>query len=126
MHRSRLGNIIIDCNVSDLDEASEFWSQALGLEPEDPDQVKNDRYRILQGPADQPKVLVQHVDHESRIHIDIETDDIDAEVKRLEKLGAVRETQSNGWWVLRTPSGQKICVVSPQREDFSNNATRWQ
>ena len=33
-------------------------------------------------------IEVQTVDHPSRVHLDIETDDIEAEVRRLEGLGA--------------------------------------
>ena len=39
---------------------------------------------------------IQRVDHESRVQIDIETENIPAEVTRLEKLGA-KATWSAGW-----------------------------
>ena len=45
-------------------------------------------YRMLATPPDEPIVQIQRVDHESRVHIDIEADDIPAEVMRLEQLGA--------------------------------------
>lgn len=128
MHKSRLASIIIDCCSEDtdsIDSASRFWSEALGLSAEQPDDPKNDKYRRLFGPADQPAVLVQQVNHESRIHLDIEADDIEAEVTRLEGLGAVKETFTNGWWVMRAPTGQRFCVVKPQREDFSQNSNEW-
>lgn len=128
MHKSRLASIIIDCKRDDadsIDSASKFWSEALGLTAEQPDDPKNDRYRRLFGPADQPAVLVQQVDHDSRIHLDIEADDIEAEVARLEQLGAVKETFTNGWWVMRAPTGQRFCVVKPQREDFFKNSNTW-
>ena len=35
--------------------------------------------------------------HPSRVHLDIETDDIDAEVKRLEKLGATFAAEASTW-----------------------------
>ena len=31
MHHSRLSTVVIDCQVDDLDPASTFWSQALGM-----------------------------------------------------------------------------------------------
>jgi hypothetical protein len=68
---------------------------------------------------------VQKVEHPSRVHLDIETDDIEAEVKRLEKLGAKRVQQLHKWWVMEAPSGQRFCVVRPQRTDFAANAHRW-
>jgi hypothetical protein len=70
-------------------------------------------------------VLVQRVDHESRVHLDIETDDIEAEVRRLEALGATRVAQVKRWWVMQAPSGQRFCVVRPQRADFDERANTW-
>src|SRR5207302_2120596 len=86
MHRSRLSTFVIDCRGEDVDGAARFWSAALGrkLEPPDPNEPK---YRQLAGTEQEPILLVQSVDHESRIHLDIEADDIEAEVKRLEALG---------------------------------------
>jgi hypothetical protein len=65
------------------------------------------------------------VSHESRIHLDIETDDIAAEVARLEKLGATVDTHMERWVVMRAPSGQRFCVVRVQREGFPKGATTW-
>ena len=48
-------------------------------------------------------MLAQKVSHASRVHLDIETDDIEAEVKRLEALGAKRIEKIETWWVVRTP-----------------------
>src|SRR6202521_5155629 len=44
------------------------------------------RSRPLDPPADQPHLEVQRVAHPSRVHLDIEADDVEAEVCRLEKL----------------------------------------
>jgi hypothetical protein len=55
------------------------------------------------------------VDHESRVHLDIEADDLDAEVKRLEALGAKRVAFVKRWWVMEAPTGHRFCVVRPQR-----------
>ena len=65
-------------------------------------------------------MLVQKVDHESRIHLDIETDNLDAEVKRLEALGAKRVAFVRRWWVMEAPTGQRFCVVNPQRGSLEN------
>jgi Glyoxalase-like domain len=80
MHHSRLCAVLIDCKTTDVDEAARFWSEALGR-PIDPDHPSSrGNYRMLQTPPDEPIVEIQRVDHESRVHIDIETDDIPAEV----------------------------------------------
>ena len=49
----------------------------------------------------------------------------DAEVKRLEKLGAKRVAKVRTWWVMEAPSGQRFCVVRVQRSDFAENANTW-
>lgn len=114
MHRSRLSTFVIDCRVGDLDAAAEFWSKALNreLHPPDPDDPD---YRQLTTSEDEPMLLLQRVDHDSRIHLDIESDDLEAEVLRLEKLGARRIKFLKRWWLMQAPTGQVFCVVNPQR-----------
>ena len=70
-------------------------------------------------------LLVQSVNHPSRVHIDIETDDVEAEAKRLESLGATRVAHIKTWWVMEAPTGQRFCVVRPQRPDFETRANVW-
>ena len=126
MHRSRLGAIVIDCQATPLDDAAAFWEGALGRAadvPPDPDDAR--KYRGLEGPGSELKVLLQSVEHPSRVHIDIETDDIDAEVRRLEQLGAKRVAFVQRWWVMEAPTGHRFCVVSPQRPDFASGANVW-
>ena len=125
MHKSRLGTIVIDCETRDLDAATRFWSAALGRNSEAPVEPDESNYRELEGPADEVKVLVQAVAHPSRVHIDIETNDIDAEVHRLEALGAKRVAHITRWWVMEAPTGQRFCVVRPQRPDFEERANTW-
>jgi predicted enzyme related to lactoylglutathione lyase len=125
MHKSRLGTIIIDCQTDQLDSAAAFWSGALGWAPEklpDPDDAN---YRQLTTPPGEVAVLVQSVSHPSRVHIDIETDNIEAEVERLERLGARRVAQIKRWWVMEAPTGQRFCVVRPQRSGFELGANVW-
>jgi Glyoxalase-like domain len=82
-------------------------------------------YRMLETPPDEPIVEIQRVDHESRVHIDIETDDIRAEVARLEKLGAKVVDRLTRWVVMQAATGQRFCVVRLQRPGFPKNANRW-
>ncbi|MDW2982745.1 MAG: VOC family protein [Rhodanobacter sp.] len=126
MHHSRLCTIVIDCRVDELAPVADFWSQALGKPVASLDQDGDGKYAELQTAADEPIILLQKVDHASRVHLDIETDDLDAEVARLERLGArriafVRER----WWVLEAPSGHRFCVVRPQRKAFGPHLNRW-
>lgn len=125
MHHSRLCSIQIDCKVDDVDAAAGFWAGALGCRVDLSHPRSRDRYRQLETPSDQPMVQIQRVDHESRVHLDIETDDIAAEVARLEAIGAVVHARLERWVVMQAPSGQRFCVVRVQRPDFPLNANRW-
>jgi hypothetical protein len=125
MHRSRINGILIDCNVEDIEAAARFWAEALGrpIDPNHPGTRGN--YVMLETPPDEISVQVQRVDHESRIHLDIETDDIPAEVARLEKLGATVDKRLERWVVMRAPSGQRFCIVRVQRDGFEKDSNVW-
>jgi predicted enzyme related to lactoylglutathione lyase len=125
MHKSRLSNIIIDCQTNDIDAAATFWAAAIGRTAES-EADPSEPYRLLEGPRREMKILVQAVRHESRVHLDIETDDVEAETSRLEGLGARRIAKVKTWWVMEAPTGQRFCVVRPQRADFEENANVWQ
>lgn len=88
MHHSRLCAVLIDCRTDDLDSTARFWAEALGRPVDPAHPGSRGKYQMLETPPDEPIVQIQRVDHESRAHIDIETDDIPAEVACLERLGA--------------------------------------
>src|SRR3954451_7834082 len=122
MHHSRFCSVIIDCQTKDLATAAKFWSEAFGRPMKDggPNYTK-----LVMNPGE---ILceVQAVPHESRAHLDIETDDIEAEVKRLIALGAKEFERISTWVVMLAPTGQKFCVVRPQTKDFPAGANRWE
>jgi len=126
MHRSRLSTFVLDCKVPDLERAADFWSRALGRRwtPE-PDGDPN--YRRLDSDGDEPLLLVQKVEHDSRIHLDIETDDLEGEARRLEALGAKRIAFIKRWIVMEAPTGQRFCIVNPQRGPLAGKrgANEW-
>ena len=126
MHRSRINGILIDCNVDDIQEAARFWAEALGRPIAADHPGTRGNYVMLEDRAGEISVQVQRVDHESRVHLDIETDDIPAEVARLEKLGATVDTRMERWVVMRAPSGQRFCVVRVQRDGFDKDAIEWE
>lgn len=125
MHRSRLNGILIDCNVDDIDAAAQFWAEALGRPVNRDHPGTHGNYVMLADRPDEISVQIQRVDHESRVHIDIETDDIPAEVARLEKLGATVDNRLERWVVMRAPSGQRFCVVRVQRDGFDKDSNSW-
>lgn len=124
MHKSRLSTFVIDCRGDDIEGAAKFWSAALGR----PYRVQDDsdpNYRELKSDRDEPLLLVQKVTHESRIHLDIEADDVDAEAARLEQLGAKKVAFVKRWWVMEAPTGQRFCIVKPQRGPLGDDANEW-
>jgi predicted enzyme related to lactoylglutathione lyase len=125
MHRSQLAGFIIDCNGGDPDEAASFWGQALGYEAMSQSDPEDEKYRRLETGPNGLHIEVQRVDHPSRVHLDIETDDIEAEVRRLEELGAKRLGQVRTWCVMEAPTGHRFCVVRPQHVDFAVTAKEW-
>jgi predicted enzyme related to lactoylglutathione lyase len=125
MHHSRFSSVIIDCRTSDLTGAAKFWSQAFGR-PTVEEKSANPRYVSLMMRSNEVICQVQAVSHESRVHLDIETDDIDAEVTRLVKLGAREVERNKTWVVMEAPTGQRFCVGRPKSADFPENANRWE
>ena len=126
MHKSRLGTMVIDCQTGDLEAAASFWSRALGLPLVPSPKPEDATYVNLRTPPNDLHVDVQKVDHASRVHLDIETDDIEAEVARLENLGAKRVAFIRNWWVMEAPTGQRFCVVAVQRAGFAAEASVWE
>ena len=125
MHKSQLAGFIIDCQIDDIDQAAAFWAAALGLKAQvDPDPQESE-YRQLETQPEELHIEVQQVDHPSRVHLDIETNDIEAEVARLEELGARRIADIRRWVVMEAPTGQRFCVVNPQRANFDHTANLW-
>ena len=125
MHRSRLTNVVIDCADGEYEQGAEFWSAALGR----PLVGRNERFSSLRGrlgAEGSPYLGLQRVPIAERaIHLDIETDDVAAEVARLERLGARVKARIRNHVVMDAPSGHAFCVVPSRRGDFPAGAAEW-
>ncbi|MFC4150106.1 VOC family protein [Micromonospora mangrovi] len=125
MHRSRLHALIIDVPIDGEQAASDFWSAALGAPaqrvPTEPE------FTELADVVPDLVTALQAVDDAPRYHLDIETDDVHAEVDRLLALGATRVSQWQECHVLRAPSGHLLCVipVAGDPASFAATARRW-
>jgi len=124
MHRSKIGATLVDIPAEVYDREVDFWAAAIGrppiVDPSDPD------YADFGQPVPGFGFMVQRVGAPARLHLDIEADDIDAEVARLEALGAERVEAIQTWWVLRDPAGLLFCVIAVQdRTAFDAHATTW-
>jgi len=109
----RIGNITFDCE--NPARIAEFWATALGY------QVKggNEYFAEVSHPEGTlPNLLFIKVPEprtvKNRVHVDLGSDDREAEIARLIGLGATRgDTHTMygiTWTVLQDPEGNELCV----------------
>ncbi len=125
MHRSRLVGFLIDTPAAQADAAADFWSAALGV-PARP-VPGEEQFTVLHGAVPGLFAVIQAVDDAPRYHLDIETDDLAAEVARLTALGAEPVSSGQDAHTLRAPGGHLLCVVPVHSdpETFANSARTW-
>ena len=124
-HHSRLDKIVIDVAPADHDEEVVFWSAATGR-PLTPSK-QFPEYHWGELPGQDIGLLIQRLGAgSSRVHVDIHTTDVEAEVARLEQLGATRVEHVHNWWVMQDPAGLPFCVVPDDGQRLGDeNAARW-
>jgi hypothetical protein len=129
MHRSRVGVFLIDHPVESYDAAAAFWAAASGSERSPGDVATDeDPYESLSPLAGGELLELQRTGSGTppRVHLDIETDDVAAEVARVVGLGASILEQRDGYTILTDPGGMVFCVVPVQSGDhFARHATTW-
>jgi hypothetical protein len=124
MHRSRLHVVLIDTPPDSADAELAFWSAALGSVPEP--EAGTPFTSLAPLGSDGHVIAHQRLENgAARIHLDIETDDTQAEVRRLEGLGAVRVGEHEGCVHMRDPAQLVFCVVPVQSENFGQHAKVW-
>lgn len=125
MHRSRLSTLLIDAPADQAETSAAFWSAALGVPTVSP--PGEPQYRTLKDALPDLVVAVQSIENAARYHLDIETDDVAAEVRRLTELGAVEVSSWQGCHTLEVPGGHLLCVI-PIHSDpasFIRSARTW-
>jgi predicted enzyme related to lactoylglutathione lyase len=126
MHRSRIGLVLIDHPEEDWEEGLSFWAGVQGVTPTGEDEGMPE-YRSL-GTIGTVALESQRTGAGTppRLHLDIETDDVPAEVARVLALGATVMEERTGYTILRDPAGMVFCVVPVQTgEDFEREALTW-
>jgi hypothetical protein len=121
-HFSRLYKAVIDVPASDYDSELSFWEGALGqsLSP-----LPFPDYHGAELHGQDFCLLTQRLgEGVARVHLDIHASDLDAEVARLEQLGAKRVQRVNSWQVMRDPAELLFCVL-PDDSLHEGNAHRW-
>ncbi len=121
MHRSRIGIVLIDHPSGHHDDALAFWAGVQGVRP-----VVDGPYAGV-GEIGSLNLEVQRLeDGPPRVHLDIETDDIRAEVARLTALGATVVDDRDRYVIMADPGGVVFCVVGIQTGDrFLEDAQEW-
>lgn len=117
MHRILLREVIVDVPTAALEATRAFWAAALLASP----RVLADHpeFTALDGTAALPHVGLQDIgDAPARYHLDLESDDVEAEVDRLVRLGATEVYRGDGWVTLQDPAGLLLCVVPPESDEF--------
>jgi hypothetical protein len=125
MHRSRLSTLLVDVPADQVEASARFWSAALGSPVTSP--PGEPQFRTLEDCVPDLVVAVQAVHAAGRYHVDIETDDVAAEVQRLADLGAVEVSSWQGCHTLEAPGGHLLCVI-PLHSDpatFNRLARTW-
>ena len=118
-HRSRIAQVCLDIPAPDYEAELAFWTEATGWTPE---RARRPEYDRLRPPSSSPlRLLVQRLGEDdpgesTRVHIDIGTDDVDAEAARVEALGARLVRRMDPWVVFRDPADLPFCVT-PQPPD---------
>lgn len=117
--------MLFDHPPETFDRATTFWAAALGMEAK-PEPEPNSEFTEL-GVAAGLEVATQRLgEGPARVHADIETDDIAAEVERLTALGAAVTRSREGCVIMADPGGVPFCVVGIQTgEHFEREATTW-
>lgn len=129
MHRSRIGVVLIDHPVESYDAAAAFWAAATGSSRATPDGPPEDNpYESLDRLGGDVLLELQRTGSGTapRVHLDIETDDVEAETERLLGLGATVVQRHERYVVLDDPGGLVFCVVPVQSDDFAEHARTWE
>jgi hypothetical protein len=124
-HFSTIAVIVIDVPADGHEQEVAFWQTATGQPLQHIE--KFPEYHGAGLPGKNLGFLVQRLnDGPARVHLDIHTDDLEAEVARLEQAGAVRVQQVNEWWIMQDPAGLPFCVIPEEPGTYTEeNAQRW-
>jgi len=125
VHRSRISTVLID--TPEAERSAAFWSAALNA-PRKP-VAGEEQFTVLEGALPGLVTVVQRIDEGApRIHVDMETDDLDAETERLKALGAEEVSRWLECRTLRAPGGHIVCVipVHSDRDEFEAAANVWE
>jgi catechol 2,3-dioxygenase-like lactoylglutathione lyase family enzyme len=110
----RIGSTVVNC--ADIEAMTQFWARALGLEPSS--HRPDDDFRVLRGERVNLSLQLARtpVTARDQMHLDLYTDEREAQVVRLLGLGAERvrdnDDPDDTYTVMRDPEGNEFCVCA--------------
>ena len=128
MHRSRIGVVLIDHPAAGYEASADFWAGASGSPREHDRPTAEHPYESLRDLPGGVQLALQRIGDGTapRVHLDIETDDVEAEVARMLALGATMVDRREDYAILADPGGVPFCVVPVQTgAAFDELATSW-
>jgi hypothetical protein len=119
-----LADIVFDCRRASA--LAHFWASVLdgyAVSPYDDAEIQRladmgctpatDPTVMVEGPG--PRLCFQEVDEakvaKNRVHLDIRVADRNAEVQRLQDLGAIVSYEAEEWTTMLDPEGNEFCLV---------------
>jgi hypothetical protein len=118
VHRSTVGALSIDLPAATYAAASAFWQAALGRTARPG--TTHEEFEVFTAPLASTDAMLQRIGSDvPGVHLDLYTDDLEAEVARLVALGATDDERVGGWAILRDPAGMRFCVVPVPAEHAS-------
>ncbi|MDF1607572.1 VOC family protein [Hoeflea sp. YIM 152468] len=122
MHKSRLSSIVVDCHTDHIEQAAGFWSQLLGQ----PSHVDDDGHRATILADDKGvSLVIEAVQDEARIHFDIETDNLAAEIHRVELLGGRKISVIDHTVIMEAPTGHRFRLTGPISHALPSSGNVW-
>lgn len=122
MHKSRLSSIVVDCHTDHIEQAAGFWSQLLGQ----PSHVEDDGHRATILAGDKGiSLVIEAVHDEARIHFDIETDNLAAEIRRVEQLGGRKISVVDHTVIMEAPTGHRFRLTGPRSHALPSSGNVW-
>jgi predicted enzyme related to lactoylglutathione lyase len=108
--------VVVVLDTTQPDVVAAFWTAALAYECS----PRSEEPYVVLVPRDHgPELILQRVPEakttKNRMHLDLRVDDLRAEIRRLEGLGARRlsaefHEQGFTWLVMADPEGNEFCV----------------
>ncbi|MFI6866769.1 VOC family protein [Nocardia sp. NPDC050406] len=109
--------IFLDRPADRFDENARFWTTVTATSLS-PTRGENSEFVTLLPESGRPSVKMQAVADDSRVHLDLDVDDVGAAAKRAQELGATLVLEHPDYIVLKSPHGMTFCLTPADRAEI--------